>query len=111
MDGFLELSRDDRWRLIGLRWRSSCSASEPESEDDDEPSPSSSEAVEDGPALPFDARVCCQLDQRREDNRLTLCCLRLAAETSPARGEGDLYVLTSYTTAGQLFLLLRAGRV
>jgi hypothetical protein len=61
IDGFLELSRDDRCRLIGLRWSNSCSASEPESEDVDEPSPSSSEAVEDGPALPSDARVCNQL--------------------------------------------------
>ena len=64
IDGFLELSRDDRCRLIGFRWRSSCSASEPESEDVDEPSPSSSEAVEDGPALPSDARVCNQLNAR-----------------------------------------------
>lgn len=58
IDGFLESSRDDRCRLIGLRWRSSCSASEPESEEVDEPSSPASEAVEDGPALPCDARVC-----------------------------------------------------
>jgi hypothetical protein len=64
IDGFLELSRDDRCRLIGLRWSSSCSASEPESEDVDEPSPSSSEGEEDGPALLSDARVCNQLYAR-----------------------------------------------
>ena len=58
IDGFLESSRDDRCRLIGLRWRSSCSASEPVSEEVDEPSSPASEAVEDGPALPCDARVC-----------------------------------------------------
>jgi len=104
MEGFLELSREDRCRLIGLRWRSSSSASEPDSEDVDEPSPSSELVEDDGPALFPDARVLRQSGHKRRAGILTLICLRLVTGTSPARGEGDLYVFTSWTTAGQLDL-------
>lgn len=96
IDGFLELSLDDRCRLIGFRWRSSASASEPESEEVEEPSASSSEwDSEDGPVLSTDARVCGQCRHRRTSKLLTLICLRLPVVTSPARGDGDLYVFTS----------------
>jgi hypothetical protein len=106
-EGLLDSSRDERCRLIGLRFKSSCSASEPESDDVPDSSPSASLDwfdVEDclGLALP-DLRV---YDQRRHftDQELTFC-LRLAAVVSPTKGDGDLNVATSFTTANQLYSL------